>query len=382
MDLKKLNLKPVYYSDEENLLTSFYIPVLSESIEYKRVAGYFCSNTLAIVAKGISKFIENNGKIKLIANVVLTKEDQSAIKSTLKKIQDDLLTEIKNLEEEFKKNHIRMLGWLIKNKKLEIKIAVVESGIEHQKIGILKDKEGNTISFSGSENETVSGWLNNDEQFHVFCSWKDGDIDHLNPDIERFDILWGDRGNKVRVYPISEAFEKGLIETAPRDNQEFKELSDDLLKKLLAETSKKNFDDRKKVTLREYQKEAINIWKENDFRGIFEMATGVGKTVSALGCFEYLAKNKNELVTVICCPYNHLITQWDKEIKRFGIKEKIIIADSSNSNWKNEFANNLNYINRGDINKLIIITTYKTFSSEFFINYVNRFKKEIFIIAD
>ena len=57
-----------------------------------------------------------------------------------------------------------MFGWLGRKAFLQIKIAVVKNGIEHQKMGILKDLEGNIISFSGSDNETVPGWLHNEEK--------------------------------------------------------------------------------------------------------------------------------------------------------------------------------------------------------------------------
>ncbi len=85
MGLRTLKLKSVFYSDEDNLLTDFYIPVLSSSISYDRLAGYFSSNTLAIAAKGIAAFIKNGGKIRLITNVVLSVDDQKANGSALMK---------------------------------------------------------------------------------------------------------------------------------------------------------------------------------------------------------------------------------------------------------------------------------------------------------
>src|SRR3989344_3978639 len=116
MTLRDLKLKPVYYSDEDDLLNDFYIPVLSASVEYNRIAGYFCSNSLAISAKGMSKLIEHGGRINLIANVVLLEEDQNAIKNALNKIQEDLLIEIEKIDNELKKDHIKLLGWMIKNR--------------------------------------------------------------------------------------------------------------------------------------------------------------------------------------------------------------------------------------------------------------------------
>ena len=118
MGLKALNLKTAYYSDEDNLLLDFYVPVLSKSISYKRIAGYFSSNSLAVAAKGISKFISNGGRVKLIANVVLSEEDQTAIKEAISKKETEIIQEIYALEDELKKNHIRMFGLMIKNKSL------------------------------------------------------------------------------------------------------------------------------------------------------------------------------------------------------------------------------------------------------------------------
>jgi len=164
MSLRELNLKPVYYSDQDNLLTNFYLPVLSNSIKYDRIAGYFCSNAFAIAAKGISNFISNGGRIRLIANVVLSTDDQEAIREAVFQKELEILTDIEGLEDKLKKDHIRMLGWLVRKDLLQIKIAVVKNGIEHQKMGILKDLEGNIISFSGSDNETVPGWLHNEEK--------------------------------------------------------------------------------------------------------------------------------------------------------------------------------------------------------------------------
>lgn len=225
MSLKELNLKSVYYSDDCSLLTDFYIPVLSNAVRYDRIAGYFCSNSLAIAARGIAELIKNNGYVRMIANVIISEEDQGAIKEALKNKEREILVEIDGLEDQLAKDHIKMLSWMIKSNLLEIKIAVVKNGIEHQKMGILEDKEGNKISFSGSENETVSGWLNNDEQFHVFCSWKEGDLNHLTPDVERFNVLWNDRGNAVRVFPVSEAFKLGLLKNAPKSDSEFQKFS-------------------------------------------------------------------------------------------------------------------------------------------------------------
>jgi len=135
--LRELDFRPAYYSDDSNLLKEFYVPALSASTTYDRVAGFFSSNTLAIAARGISRFIENGGRIRLVTSVVLSESDQQAIKAALQRREREVLEEIENLEEELKRHHIRALGWMLKKDLLALKIAVIPNGIEHRKSGIM-----------------------------------------------------------------------------------------------------------------------------------------------------------------------------------------------------------------------------------------------------
>jgi hypothetical protein len=41
MSLKSVPLKKAYSSDSDDILHDFYIPALSEAIEYDRIAGFF-----------------------------------------------------------------------------------------------------------------------------------------------------------------------------------------------------------------------------------------------------------------------------------------------------------------------------------------------------
>ncbi|MBA7624664.1 hypothetical protein ES703_32075 [subsurface metagenome] len=384
MGLKDIEIKAAYYSDENNLLQEFYIPVLSNSIKYDRIAGYFSSNALAIAAKGLAAFIKAGGRIRLIANVVLSEKDQEAIKRALLEKEKEVLTEIENLEDQLKKDHIKMLGWVVKNNLLEIKIAVVKGGVEHQKTGILEDIDGDILSFSGSDNETVQGWLHNDEQFHVFCSWKEGDKAHLSPDIERFDRLWGDRGVRVRVYNVSEAFKKGLIRNAPSDDKEFRKLSCRVTDQLLREHSQRYSHDKKPsgIKLRDYQNQAVKKWVDNGCKCIFEMATGTGKTFAALACLERLLSEQNKTITVIGCPYNHMITQWKENIEEYGLKINVLIADSTNSRWKDALADSIRDVNNDVTSNLIVLTTHDTFYRGDFLEIVGIAKAKLFLIAD
>ena len=392
MGLEELNLKGFYDSDSDNLVSDFYIPALKESIIYKRIAGYFSSNSLAISAKGISKFIENGGKMFLVANVVLTTDDQEAIKKAIGEKENELLEEMETIDDALEKGHLRLLGWMIKNNNLEIRIAKVPKGIEHKKKGILKDPEGRIISFSGSDNETVSGWLYNHEDFHVFCSWIDGDRErHLNPDQDSFEKLWNDQMNKVRVFKVSDAFKHGMIKNAPKDEEEFRTLSNEMAQELLKANREQFFEHKSRneklsrqnllKKLRPYQNEAIDRWENNGRMGILKMATGTGKTMTAIGAIIKYIEEKGESIVIIVAPKQLLVSQWSDELVELGFSDIIEVMGTS-SIWKNELKGALLKMELNRKKETIIVATYDSFCSDRFIDIISSTKFNILLICD
>ena len=384
MSLKDLHTKISYDSDIDDILNDFYIPVLSNSIEYKRSVGFFSSSSLAIAAEGISQFIRNGGIMQLICGAKLRKSDLEVIKKTHEApiivIEKNLLRELDNLENDFIRDHIKALGWMLANDKLKIKVAILfdengnpldeNRGILHQKIAILKDIDGNKLSFSGSNNETGAAWKSNIEEFKVFRSWKDYEKRYLNTDIRKFETYWTGNAKRMKIIDIPKALKEKLIQIAPEN-------VDDLF-------LNKKFEKMRKVKLWDYQKEAIKNWNDNDKKGIFEMATGTGKTFTALGCLKKELNVSKNLLTIISAPYQHLVRQWKKSINKFGIEyDDLIIADSSNRNWKDKISDLVLDITLGHKNNAIIITTHNTFSSKTFIEIINKKDKfNIFLIAD
>ena len=75
----ELGLKFSYDSDDDNVLDTFYNPVLAKSVKYCRLAGFFTSSALAVAARGISGLLKNDGEMKLVAGAVMKKEDVDAI---------------------------------------------------------------------------------------------------------------------------------------------------------------------------------------------------------------------------------------------------------------------------------------------------------------
>ena len=75
--------------NKTQLLDEFYIPFLNETVEYRRIAGYFSSSSLIIASKGIEGLIKNNGKMKLLISPELTQQDYEVI-CTTNRLNDNL----------------------------------------------------------------------------------------------------------------------------------------------------------------------------------------------------------------------------------------------------------------------------------------------------
>lgn len=377
MVLKDLNIKIKYSSDNNNILNDFYIPVLTNSIYYYRLSGFFSSSTLASAAQGMEDFIKNGGEMKLVCGTKLSNQDFDVIKKTTenpsKIIEESLIRSLNDIKTEFEKDHVSALGWMIANGKLEIKIAATSEniGIFHPKVGILKDNEGNGLSFSGSENETSAAWKFNTEEFKVFKNWINGQKQYFEEDLAEFNKFWHDKSIKTKVVDLPMAVKNKLIEISPSDIKNIN------LKKYY----QKNYKNHNKIILRKYQKEAILNWYDNDKKGIFEMATGTGKTITALSCFKKVLDENDDLLTVIACPQSHLIDQWIKDIKKF-YNGKILIASSKNRIWKKEFKRIMRDSYMGLVDDVVIITTHRSLSSDYFTNCIKQFKNKILLIVD
>lgn len=385
MSFRDLNLNDAYDSEMDDPLNDFYIPIFSNSKEYYRMAGYFNSKSLAYSARGLKDFIINKGKMKLLCGVELTSADLNSIMEGETNpdefLADNFLQDIDSIEDEIRKNHVKVLGWMIANGLLEIKVVVMglgdfDKGIMHYKVGINRDFDGNYICFSGSINETGGAWKKNLEQFEVFRSWQSDENNRIINKIDLFTRTWEGKSDEYKTIDVPTAVRDKLIEIAP-DNFE----------DLVFTSNKGSSTPGIKPELFDNQKNAVNNWISNDKRGIFAMATGTGKTFTALGCLDKIVDDEAKLVTIISVPYKHLIPQWLDSIEKFGLIgkfNKVINVSSSNNNGKKDFSDATSDLNKGIIDKILIISTPHSMHKDNFRSIISRKRPNIpyFLIAD
>lgn len=178
MKLRDVDILPAYSTDDgKDLLDSFYNPVLECAVKYDRVTGFFSPKVFAIAARGFRKCVENNCKIRIITSVCVEDETWDAINESTKlsnvsRCLDDYTLD--SVHDELDYNYLQLFMYLYSTGILEMKVAAVRegNGIFHEKIGIITDSFEDSVSFSGSNNETANGWINNIEEFKVFKDWE------------------------------------------------------------------------------------------------------------------------------------------------------------------------------------------------------------------
>lgn len=213
MSLRDIRYKAAYISGVDNLVREFYVPVLAESTLYQRRTGFFNSRALAMAARGLRGLLKNDGKMQLLCSVHLDEHEQAVLRDPVAYLERraiDLSAMLEKSTDEIDRERLGVLAHLLATGRLEIRIALRQGGMYHEKAGIFHDRDGNIVAFNGSGNETPGGWARNTESFHAFTSWEDDR--HIRPEMQIFDRLWNGRDPKTTVIPLPFAVVKGLIQ--------------------------------------------------------------------------------------------------------------------------------------------------------------------------
>lgn len=385
MAFTDLNLLKHYKTYKHNIVKEFYTPVLQESVLYQRSVGFFSSTALIELTKGIAGIVKNGGKIQFIVSPYLSEEDVAAIQKGYEKkkiIEQALLREYKEPENYFQEERLNLLSHLIENGNLDIKVAFTppnkSTGMYHEKVGIVTDAEGNKIVFTGSLNETINAFYNNYESIVVFTSWEESRqyAEEMQND---FDALWNNEDTDLEIIEFPEVVkEKIKLNQKPKINYDIDE------EEMVEESPVQKGVPRMPpgFDLRDYQKDAIEKWEENNYCGIFDMATGTGKTYTGLGAVTKLYEAKKRLAIIIVCPYQHLVEQWVEDIELFNLLPTIGYSSSKQKNWKKRLEDDILDFSIGVIDCFCFVTTNATYSSKFVCEQMKYLGKDTLLLVD
>lgn len=296
MSLRDILYKEDYRSGYDNLVEDLYRPSLSQAELYWRAVGYFSSSSLEAFGAPLGEFIQNGGKIRLVTSVELSAADLSAIEdgAIRKEICEQRLQQI--IQTEFADgvgDGVARLVRLLEIGRLEIQIAVPKTGtgIYHEKIGLFIQGE-NFVAFSGSSNESRTAFENNRECVDVYTSW--GSASRAVRKRKHFEELWDRSDIGVEVYSFPEAAQKQLL-------------------RVVGEWEAGRRQSRQQDSKWRHQDEALAAFIAAE-RGVLNMATGTGKTRTALKILETLFRQSEIETVIVTMDGTDLLNQWFGEL--------------------------------------------------------------------
>jgi superfamily II DNA or RNA helicase len=378
MSLCDLEFKAVYHpgKPDEDIVGELLIPALSEAKTYRRVAGYFSSTSLAVAAQGIAAMVAGGGKYQLVTSHELVKKDLLSLHEAYQSAsaQEELVSsfletwrDLQSLEQALKKKHVEAMLWLMKEGRLDIKIVVpfrneqlvLDSTLVdkfHPKFGVISDENGDSIAFAGSANESLNAWVRNLENVMVYKSWLPGQQEYVNPLISTFDDYWNDAnipGWKTITLP--QAVKERLVNDFAPD--QFPDLSITAIRPKKQNDVNSNQETEMLGGLWPHQAERVQQWFDMGMNGFLEMATGTGKTKTAVKCVN-LAAETGSLLTVVGVPYRHIGDQWAEELKNY----EVVAIDGSND-WRKQLARVTSMAKKDQVGNVVCIGVKDTLAS-------------------
>lgn len=381
MSFRDIDIRPQYDSITDDVYGDFFNPILKLSKHCARMGGKFTSRNLAACAEGMQEFIEKDGKMELVMLPEFKDEDVESINRGTAKVEDVVadrwIKDFSEITEKFVKDHVKALAWMLANDYLEIRvvvpiksdgsvisnIALQESQVFRKKTGLFWDCKNEPVSFSGNI-EYDDKLLGEYYYFRVYRGWDESEKKYVEQDYAEFDAYWDGRADnakkRLKSIRLPDAIKDSLIRIAPKSKSEIQ----------IGNMPK----------LRPYQKEAVKKWAGAGFHGMFEMATGTGKTFAAIGCIEEMRKRCKKMLVVVACPFDNLERQWAKVLAKWGIESQVT---SGRSDWQQRMKDRLATLRLSDQGGMVVvITSYQTLHADKFVKIIEQCKFDAMLVAD
>lgn len=392
MNLRDITYQSSYSKANDNIAESFYLPSIKASCLYDRATGYFGSTIFLLAWNGLKQFVENNGKMRIICSPYLSNPDQVAISEGIEAQSNEQLKAnlFKEFNEIFDKAVLsapeRVLACLISMGVIDIRIAIGKKDpnrLFHDKVGIFKDQFNNAVAFRGSINETFKGLSDdgNFESFDVFTSWSDSnDKERLCGIQKEFDLIWDNKSPKIETLCLPESIKELISKHAQKESNwiiALDEVTASIDKAILWSADKKKNGRRP----RRHQLDALENWDANSRRGIFEHATGSGKTFTAMCAIRKELDLLHPILVLV--PSIGLLKQWKQELSEtLNDIENIqyLLCGGGNIQWRQ--GSILKSFTKPNVNKKrIVIATMGTASCDEFLSKICP-NEDLFVVAD
>ena len=395
-------VRPLYFLPNDPLADEVLIPGFQAADSVDCMVGFFSSEVLASLAPGLATYISSSqNSFRLIVSPLLRPDDKEAIEDGLKseeEVADEILEELIVTEDLLQSHTLKCLSWLIREGRIEIKIALMRDALFHPKVWLFKSNK-DILAAHGSSNMTYSGIRKNIEQVAISKSWEDPIQEYTaNKFAEQFHGLWEDKEDNCTVLPMSRAIQQRIVRSyssnIPPSEEELQSLyrqaegisEEPESYEILSPVVTNSFAIPKELKFEdgpfEHQGKAVKAWCEAGHHGILEMATGSGKTIASLICSYRLYETHKPLLIVVAAPYVPLIEQWCEEILLFGIRPTNLTVVGNASKRGDELQKLKRQLYTGISEVKVVVVSHDTLCTREFLNAVQNFECDRLLIAD
>lgn len=297
-------------TSKDDLRAELYSPCLKWADRFDRGVGFFTSGWLNYNLAGMSDFASRGGRMRLITSPILSNDDTDAIicsneqdASSYERLEAALLNGVDTLQAEMQKDIFNAFSWMLHDGIIELKFAIpckkLNDGDFHAKFGIFYSGD-EALSYSGSINDSKHGFQNF-ETIMVFKTWA-GTKDYVDVEKARFERIWTCQDDNLKIYTIPQAMKDRIFElrTADRPYSSVKRPEDKWA----------------------HQDKAVECFLKNK-HGILAMATGTGKTITAIKIMNRLFNEEKIRRVVITMYGNDLLDQWATKMRKEFLTKQI-----------------------------------------------------------
>lgn len=335
---------PIYEIPEDDLVGEVMIPAMAAASEARIAAGFFTSQCLAQIAPGLAAFLaRDSSPLRLLISPSIDPADRAAMERGSKDAQavirdaaERLLADAQLSDSALVHHTLDCLAYLVATKRLHVRFALMQEGIYHKKQWLMHD-DNNWLAVHGSGNATARGLLVNGEQMTVDRPWRDGDTARAR--VDKLVAGWDRQWDNKSPYVLSVELPEGLKLSGRRHSaDEIPTIEDfwqawqaDHLRGLepplppgitLSPTKHLVIPDGLEWRTGDYRHQgmAVDRFIDNGSQGVLAVATGGGKTQTALiAAVQEQNRHQGPMLVLIVVPSAPLMRQWADTVRKFAV---------------------------------------------------------------
>jgi superfamily II DNA or RNA helicase len=368
------------------------------------MVGFFDSGAMADLAPGLASYLGRpTAAVRLVISPRVSPADFEALRDGSTEPRElvkarliEVLGSTEITDDALAHHTLKCLAYLLSCKRLTVRVALAPEGLFHPKVWLLTEA-ANVLAAHGSSNLTGPGISGNIEQLAVDRSWgglrEKEVVDDL---VQFFSSLWSGIGSAnyppVAVYDLPDAVRLEILKYAPSEPPN--EADFERARRSRRAPRKRHVDAPVTQVLRvppgivldsgpfAHQGEAIRAWESAGRRGILAMATGSGKTITALAAASNLSSELSRgLLVVVAAPQLPLLYMWEDEVRGFGVSPVSLAHGTGKSKLK-KAETSTRRLDLGVSHIEILIATYDELVDQRFQEVVARARVPRLLIAD